>query len=129
LRSGALQPYIFERIIYVLKHMDILQRMPFLAQDAVFRRLSEIAEVASLSKEDRRKYDESLKQYRDTIAVMHGQFLEGEAKGRAEGEAKGRAEGEAKGREEVARQLKLMGLPINDIVKATSLTEEEVERL
>ena len=101
--------------------MDILQRMPFLAQDAVFRRLSEIAEVASLSKEDRRKYDESLKQYRDTIAVMHGQFLEGEAKGRTEGEAKGRAE--------VARQLKLMGLPINDIVKATSLTEEEVEGL
>ena len=31
---------IFEKIIYVLKNMEILQRMPFLAQDAVFRRLS-----------------------------------------------------------------------------------------
>ena len=40
---------IFERIIYVLKHMDILQRMPFLAQDAVFKRLSEIAEVGSMT--------------------------------------------------------------------------------
>jgi hypothetical protein len=27
---------IFEKIIYVLKHMEILQRMPFLAQSAVF---------------------------------------------------------------------------------------------
>ena len=51
---------VFERIIYVLKHLEILQRMPFLAQDAVFKRLSEIAEVASLSKEERRQYDESL---------------------------------------------------------------------
>ena len=30
--------------------MDILQRMPWAAQDAVFKRLSEIAEVASLDK-------------------------------------------------------------------------------
>ena len=44
-----------------------LQRMPWLAQDAVFKRLSEIAEVASLSKEEREQYDESLRHYRDTI--------------------------------------------------------------
>lgn len=50
--------------------MDILQRMPWMAQDAVFKKLSEIAEVASLDKEERRKYDESLRHYRDTIIVM-----------------------------------------------------------
>ena len=66
---------IFERFIYVLKHMDILQRMPWMAQDAVFKKLSEIAEVASLSNEDRRRYDESLRHYRDTIVVMEGQFM------------------------------------------------------
>ena len=57
------------------------KRMPFLAQDAVFKRLSEIAEVSALSKEERREYDESLKHYRDTIAVMHGQYLEGMEQG------------------------------------------------
>lgn len=67
--------------------------MPFLAQDAVFPRLSEISEVASLSKQERQEYDESLRHYRDTIAVMSGQFLEGEAKGRAEGRAEGLTEG------------------------------------
>ena len=97
--------------------MEILQRMPFLAQDAVFKRLSEIAEVASLTKEERRQYDESLRHYRDTIAVMHGQYMEGEEKGRAEGIT------------EVARNLKNMKMPVADIVKATGLTPEEIEAL
>ena len=116
---------IFERIIYVLKHMEILQRMPFLAQDAVFKRLSEIAEVASLSKEERRQYDESLKHYRDTLSVMQGQFQEGEKKGRAEGKAEGRAEGII----DVAKQLKAMGLSTEDIMKATGLAEERIRQL
>jgi len=60
----------FERIIFVLKNMEILERMPWLAQDAVFRKLASIAEVAALSKENRQKYDESLRKYRDTISVM-----------------------------------------------------------
>lgn len=101
--------------------MEILQRMPFLAQDAVFKRLSEIAEVASLTKEERRQYDESLRHYRDTIAVMHGQYMEGEEKGRAEGRAEGIAE--------VAINLKSLGMPVADIVKATGLTPEEIEAL
>ena len=95
--------------------------MPFLAQDAVFKRLSEIAEVASLTKEERRQYDESLRHYRDTIAVMHGQYMEGEEKGRAEGRAEGIAE--------VAINLKSLGMPVADIVKATGLTPEEIEAL
>jgi predicted transposase/invertase (TIGR01784 family) len=108
---------IFEKIIYVLKHMEILQRMPFLAQDAVFRRLSEIAEVAALSKEERRQYDESLRHYRDTIAVMHGQYLEGESKGRAEEKLAD------------ARSLKENGVPTDVIAKSLGLTAEEIECL
>ena len=50
--------------------------------------------MASLDSEERKKYDESLRAYRDTIVVMEGQFLEGERKGREEGRAEGREEGE-----------------------------------
>ena len=39
-----------------------------------------------MSKADRIKYDESIKKYRDTLAVMSGQWLEGKAEGKAEGE-------------------------------------------
>ena len=112
---------IFERIIYTLKHMDILQRMPWMAQNAVFQRLSETAEVASLNKEERRKYDESLRAYRDTIAVMDGQYLQGEQKGIEKGRAEGRAE--------VAHKLKQMGLATADIAEATGLTADEIAAL
>ena len=115
----------FERIIFVLKNMEILERMPWLAQDAVFRKLASIAEVAALSKEDRQKYDESLRKYRDTISVMEGQYQEGKEAGLAEGLEKGKAEGRA----EIARNLKQMNLPIQDIIKATGLTAEEIESL
>ena len=104
-----------------LKNMDILQRMPWVAQDAVFKRLSEIAEVASLDKEERRQYDESLRHYRDTLVVMEGQYLEGEAKGRAEGEKKKALD--------IARNLKAMGLSIDDIARASGLTTDEVAAL
>ena len=112
---------VFERFIYVLKHMDVLQRMPWLAQDAVFKKLSEIAEVASLSKEERRRYDESLRHYRDTIVVMEGQYEQGEKKGRAEGRRLKALE--------VARSLKEMKLSIDDIAKATGLKQEDIEKL
>jgi predicted transposase/invertase (TIGR01784 family) len=108
---------IFEKIIYTLKHMDILQRMPWMAQNAVFKRLSEIAEVASLNSEERRKYDESLRAYRDTIAVMEGQFAQGELKGRAEGILS------------IARKMKQKGKPVSEIAEMTDLSPDEIEKL
>ena len=126
----------FERIIYVLKNMDILERMPWLAKDAVFQRLASIAEVAALSKEDREKYDESLRKYRDTISVMEGQFQEGREKGLVEGEAigiaKGQAKAEAKARQEKlesARSLKENGVPIELIASSLGLSPEEINSL
>ena len=128
---------VFERFIYVLKHMDILQRMPWMAQDAVFKKLSEIAEVASLDKEERKKYDESLRAYRDTIVVMEGQFMAGERKGREEGERKGREEGreegERKGRAEeklnIARKMKARGMSAEEIAEMTGISVREIEHI
>ena len=124
---------IFEKIIYVLKHMDILKRMPWMAQEAVFQKLASIADVASLSKKEREAYDENLRKYRDTVAVMEGQYLEGMEKGmekgRAEGMEKGRAEGEQRKAASIARQMKAGGMSITDIVRFTGLSVEEIEGL
>ncbi len=123
----------FERIIYVLKNMEILERMPWLAKDAVFQRLASIAEVAALSKDDRRKYDESLRKYRDTISVMEGQYQEGWEKGLAEGEAKGEEKGLAKGERlkaiDSARKMKSKGYADEDISDITGLSMEELAAL
>ena len=97
----------FERWIYVLKNMETLQRLPFKARKAVFEKLEEIVDIASMSKEDRLKYDESIKVYRDRMAIMAFErkqgfaegigFAEGMEKGMAQGMAEGIAQGIAEG--------------------------------
>ena len=103
----------FERWIYVLKNMETLQRLPFKARKAVFEKLEQIVDIAGLSKEDRLKYDESIKVYRDQLAVMEYERLQGEARGRAN----------------VARSMKADGMPVETIARYTGLTPESIEQL
>ncbi|MBQ7691225.1 MAG: Rpn family recombination-promoting nuclease/putative transposase, partial [Muribaculaceae bacterium] len=91
---------LFKCWIYTLKNMEILDRMPFTARDAVFRQLEKIAEVRSLTEQEQVQYDASLRNYRDTIAVMTGQYLDGLKEGREEGIKAGHEEGIKAGREE-----------------------------
>ena len=117
--------------------METFQRIPFLAQNSVFRKLAEITDISTLSKEEREIYDERIKRYRDTMAVIDYAVKEERAKerakGRVEGRAEGLAEGEAKG--EVKGQAKLVsnmlksGMPIANIASCTGLTEEELVQL
>lgn len=108
---------IFEKLIFVLKHMDVLQRMPWLAQDAVFQKLASIADVASLNKQERLAYDENLRKYRDTIAVMEGQYLEGMEKG------------QLSEKKETVIRLRDMGLTIDQIAQGAGITVEEATKL
>ena len=125
--------------------MDTIKRLPWAAQDSVFQKLAEIADVSSLTKEERLHYDEALRKYRDTLCVLesaeqrglkrgHEEGLakgraEGLAKGRAEGLAKGHAEGLAEGRIEIARNMKANGLAIDLIAACSGLSPEEIAKL
>ena len=107
--------------------------MLFQARNAVFKKLSEITDIAALSKDEREKYDESLKVMRDYHATLEGAALlgrrEGLEEGRAEGREKGLAEGRAEGRAETAKMMLEDGEPISKIMRYTGLTEEEIEKL
>lgn len=107
--------------------------MPFQARNAVFKKLSEITDIAALSKDEREKYDESLKVMRDYHATLEGAALlgrrEGHEKGLAEGLAEGRAKGLAEGRAETAKMMLEDGEPISKIMRYTGLAEEEIEKL
>lgn len=111
--------------------------MPFQARNAVFKKLSEITDIAALSKDEREKYDESLKVMRDYHATLEGAALlgrregleEGLAEGREKGLAEGRAEGRAESRAETAKMMLEDGEPISKIMRYTGLTEEEIEKL
>ncbi len=72
----------FKCWIYVLKNMETLNRLPFAARNAVFERLSQIAEVRSLTHEEQVQYENSLRNYRDTYAVMEGRYQDGIEQGK-----------------------------------------------
>ena len=135
----------FEKWIYVLKYMEVLERLPFTAQKKIFDHLAKLADVRCLSSEEQEKYDESIKAADDYYSGLYGSYVEGEekgiAKGRAEGIAKGRAEGMAKGRAEgmakgmakekldTANRLLSMGLSEAQVSTATELPLEEIQKM
>lgn len=130
----------FERFIYVLKKMEILDRMPFEKKNFIFTRLAKIAEVRKLTKQEQIDYDASLKKYRDAYNVMRTQREEGREEGRQEGRKEGMKEGMKKGMKEgrkegernkafeIAHLMKESGMTVEDICRLTGLTPEEVEK-
>jgi predicted transposase/invertase (TIGR01784 family) len=111
----------FEKWIYILNHMEVLEKLPKFLQSDVFKRLAEVTDVDSLSKEERREYDLALKHYRDTRSVLAYSELEGEKKG----EKKGRK----KEKREIAKKLRVKGYDLLDIADTTGLSVEEIEKL
>lgn len=111
----------FERWIYVLKNMEILDRMPWAAKDSVFHKLAEIGEVSNMTKDERLKYDAALRHYRDTLNVMRS----AEDKGRQQGLTEGRQQANI----QTAKNLLAMGLSVDQIAKATGLNCEEIMKL
>ncbi len=117
----------FDKWIYVLKNMETLTRLPWKAQSAVFQRLEQIADVASLTKAERMKYDEGLRKYRDTLSVLEGARQEGMEQGMAKGRAEGMAKGRAEGIKETARRLLAIGADEAVIMAATGLTKDDLK--
>ena len=86
-----------------------------------------------MSRADQIAYERHL----DALAVQSDAFdaarIEGHAEGRAVGIEEGRSigieEGRTKEKLDIARNLKSLGVALNDISKATSLTVEEIETL
>ena len=123
---------LFDCFIYTLKNMEILDRMPFMARNAVFRKLAEIADVNTLTQEEHAKYDSSIKVLRDNIVVYEAALREGEIKGEAKGRAEERLRSEKAIKEERLRSAKTMkedGLPIDVIAKYTGLSQEDITHL
>ena len=119
----------FERWLYLLKHMDTLERMPFKAQKAVFDKLLEVADVANLSKDERVLYDEALKRYRDYKNTIDYAEERGLEKGLKIGKAEGLAEGKTEEQRQIAANLKKQGVNIETIAQCTGLSIEEIKEL
>ena len=111
--------------IYNLKHMETLEKMPFEAQHKIFKRLAEIADSKSLTKEEQEKYDNSMMVMWDNYAVYKYAVEKAYKKGYEEGYKIGYEEG----RKEIALNLLTYNTPIDVIAKSTGLSIDEIKKL
>ena len=111
----------FDRWIYLLKHMETIVTLPWPEKNPVFQRLAEISDLGSLSREERMKYDEAIRKYRDTLCVMQSQLDEGIQIGIEKGRQQTLAS--------VARNLKAQHVPLDVIASSTGLSLQEIEDL
>jgi predicted transposase/invertase (TIGR01784 family) len=107
----------FDEWVYALKKSKV--RSDFTA--AGIQIASEKLDYLKMSDAEKKAYDHL--QYDDMD--YKSQLYTAELKGKMEGEAKGKLEGKL----EIAKNLKNIGVPLNQISQATGLTPEEIEKL
>ena len=110
-----------DKWIYNIKNMGIRQEVAFKTNSEIFRRLAEVANVATLTPEQRYHYEADVKNARDTLNQIRGAYQEGENKGRAEGRAEEK--------KYIARKMLKEGLSSQMIASFTGLSISEIESL
>ena len=114
-----------DKWLFVLRHLAQLEEPPDSLHEGVFKQLFEVARIANFSEQEQDMYQESLKIYRDNFNVTKTLIEESVQAGIK----RGIEQGSEQGIERVARQMKIAGLPIQDIAKFTELSSEEIESL
>ena len=93
----------------------------------VFERLWNLSNCSMLSIEERRKYERSLKAYRDYVNQLDFAKNEGREEGRAEGREEGKAEGKTEERFKIISTLKRKGKSDEEIASLLDLDIEDVK--
>ena len=123
------QGNILERFYYCLRNMEFLEERPVELQQEIFQKLFTAANIATMSKEEFKEYQQEMKTERDINSIK----WTAEMRGMERGMEKGMKEGLKKGRQEqaiqIARNFKSDGIPYEVIAKNTGLSIEQIEKL
>ncbi|GHT13646.1 hypothetical protein FACS189426_18830 [Bacteroidia bacterium] len=111
-----------DRWLFCLKNLARLNSRPLEVQGKIFERLFKLAEIKKLTNTEMEQYQKSVSDYADVRDCMDCAREEG----REEGFEKGIEKGIEKGKFEIAKNLLELHIPINDIVKATGFTPEQI---
>ena len=132
---------LYEKWLYALKNLYKLTQRPKELCDKVFDRLFEEAEIAKFTPQEMREYETSKMAYRDiknSVDTAKREGIEigmkqGMEKGIEQGLEKGIKQGMEKGKHEAntetAQRLLAMGLPAEQVAKATQLPLEIIKNL
>ena len=94
-----------------------------------FKRLFQEAEIAQFTPSELRRYEDSLKAYRDIKNSMETAKEQGIKIGKEQGIEIGKEQGVKDGIEKVAKGMKERGIDSETIAACTGLSTEEVEKL
>ena len=123
----------FDKWLYVLKNLKRLDKIPDKLRIKIFEKMFEVAEIARLEPSEFRSYVDNLNSYRDLKNCLDYAEAKGFDEGKIEGKMEGLAEGIEKGKIErnieVAKQLKVLGIPIEQIAIVTKLSVNEIEKM
>ena len=123
-------PSLREKWCYVIKNMWRMTETEIPKEDKPFRELYEECKLSKLSDMEKEEYAKSILEYDDVKdAIEYNRRLakeEGREEGREEGLLQGMQEGESKAKRLLAKNFLALGVPMDDVVKATGLTEDEI---
>ena len=112
---------MYEKWLYLLRHMHELEVVPEKFTDPLFRRLFLLAEIGKFTPSEYEQYAKSLENMGDYLNIINTAAEDAEKRGLE----KGRAEAQ----HEIVRKLKSLGVAIETIVEATGLDRETVEAM
>ena len=121
----------------LLKNMQAMNEEDYHKQSGIFQELMDECRIEKLDTMEKENYEKSILEYEDVReAVEYAKelsYAEGVEKGIAEGMEKGIQEGIAQGVRngllQAAANFLKMGISVDDVTKATGLSEEEVRKL
>jgi predicted transposase/invertase (TIGR01784 family) len=109
-----------------LKYLQAFDEMPEVFKgDEVFEKAFAIAELANMTREERQRYEQSLKNQWDTYAM----FTTAEQKGEQRGERRGEQKGEQKALVKVAQALLQKGSDPALVAEVTGLPLDQIQKL
>jgi predicted transposase/invertase (TIGR01784 family) len=122
-----------EKWVWGLKNISQMKNKSLSELKEEFKKIVELADVATLNEKDRSYYQAEEQRLRDYINTMETSLSTGYEKGVEEGVKAGMKAGMEKGMEkekkEIAIKMKEAGISIEDISNITNLTAEEIENL
>jgi predicted transposase/invertase (TIGR01784 family) len=111
----------FDKWLYIIRNLHQLDKIPAKIKEKIFTRLFEQAEIAKYNEKDRYAYQESKKHYLDLKNALDTSYKKGEEKGIEKGKREEKFE--------IALQMLKDGESVEKIMRYTSLSKEEIEKL
>ena len=120
---------ILDNFCFSLHNMQFLEERPEELRQEIFELLLDAANIATFAPEDKIKYEYAMTTERDIRNQIRYAEKQGLEQGLAQGLQRGILQGKEQKAIEIARNLLVLGVDVDTIVKSSGLTEAQIEAL